>query len=164
MQPIVKEVWTLARDSKWDEPRARLADARAIWNAHQYKATWSAFHVAVFTVKKMAGGTEEQPVAVWPQAVPHSVLNVLGDRSRANNAAQAAWDVIAGALTSVNVDVNDPFLEDQLKVVSRDFKGSGVYLYTYWSSTALRVLEQKPDAEQHIVELGAEIRQLGHRG
>lgn len=157
----MKKAWDLA-GSDWLDPQARLDEARRIWNADEYKATWSAFHVAFFAVQSMAGGSEGQPVAVAPASPPDSILAVLGDRSRAARATHAVWNVVAGVAVSVHGEVDDPFLEGQLKSVSRDYKGSGVYLYAWRAASALSQIKSHDGAaDDQIRAIEEELSQLG---
>jgi hypothetical protein len=138
MHPVVDDVWALAREDQWPA-QDRLTQCRDLWNEHTHAATWAGFYVAGFCVHEMAGGTPDRPVAVSPNEPPREVLTVLGDRNRSLRAMHKLWYIIGGAMGTV--EVADPFLGDELREASREFKGTAVYLLMWMANSSLAHLE-----------------------
>ena len=163
MHPIMQSVWDLAsKNPDWD-PSTRVRAARALWNEHRYKSIWCGWVMTCMTAQEAAGGTEERPIALQPHDPPDPVLDVLGNKHRALTAAYATWDACAAIFTSEFYGVDDPMLADQLKALSSNLKGTGVYMFGWWTHDLLRMMvERDPSAfEVKIDRIEADLDQAG---
>lgn len=151
MHPVVEELWHDAAEVHWT-PRTAHTRALTAWNTHRHKATWTSFRITFVVVQEMVGGTAAQPMAAVPPQPPDDVLAPVGELRRGRAAFTEAWNVLPAVLTSINLGVDDPFLERQLKAVSAEFKGHSVYAYSWLTNTALRYIMEAATTETAIDE------------
>jgi len=137
VHPVIEQFWAIGDAPTW-QPETAIESARDLWQQQGYRATWAAAMATLLTVDEMVGERpDDHQVAVRPEEPPTEVLRPIGDLRRAKTIAYETWNWIAGMLASHDMEVADPYLEETLKAISSDFKGNGVYMYSWWTRSAL---------------------------
>lgn len=123
--------------------------------------TYTSATLAMLTVTDMARPTSPEEVHLLePSQPPDDVLEVAPNARRALQASEETFLWMRDAMWAVQT--NEPQgpsmpLERRLKALSSDYKGLGVYMFTWWSRSCYRWLEATEP--QRVADLRASVEQ-----
>jgi hypothetical protein len=164
MHPKVQAIWDLLfeRDFAESEHLTRCFEA---WNREPIHATWAAYVISYETVRTFLSPSNLFPVDIEPPPPSEPWLAVFPDKRRALAAFQATWDTLAGLGHSLNDALEDPFLDEQLFEVSRQYKGSAIYCFSWWAAISAAMAKQAlPDFEDRMRDLVTRIAEITAEG